>query len=218
MALTRFPLRSDVIRILLTVLAIQAQICMPNSLLAYRCIVTVVKISYTNIHDHLLITAGVSASNRFTQLDECICPGFNLTFECSILGSGLTVWQGSAFNCASSSHQILLSHSQFEDGISKRCNNGANMIMASSIGIVSASNGIGDQCYISQLHVAVTDAVRNKTIECFHDSGSQQSAIIGNASLIFTTGIWYTINYMIANSVIHLWYIKFTYKDLTLSS
>lgn len=130
----------------------------------------------------------MSASNRFTQVDECVCPGFNLTFECSILGSGLTVWQGSAFDCSSSSHQILLSHSQFEDGISGNCNNGANV--AHSIDVVPASNGTADQCFISQLHVAVTDAMRNKTIECFHDTDPQQSAVIGNTTLIFTTGIY----------------------------
>ena len=129
--------------------------------------------------------AGVSVNNRFTQLDECICPGYNLIFECSIFGNGLTVWQGSAFDCGSSSHQILLSHSRFEGAIG-HCNNGA--IVGSSVGVVSASNG--DQCFISQLNVAVMDAMRNKTVECFHDQPNLQlSAVIGNTTLIFTTGI-----------------------------
>ena len=116
-------------------------------------------------------------------MDECICPGYNLTFECSILGSGATVWQGSAFDCPSTSHEILLSHSQFEGAID-RCSNGA--IVASGINVLPTANG--DQCYISQLNVTVTDALRNKTVECFLDSNSQQSAVIGNATLIFTTG------------------------------
>ena len=58
--------------------------------------------------------------------------------------------------------------------------------MASSIDIVPASNG--DQCFISRLNVTITDAMRNKTIECFHDH-SQLSAVIGNTTLMFTTGI-----------------------------
>ena len=130
--------------------------------------------------------AGASVNNGFTQLDECICPGFNLTFECSILGSGLTVWQGSAFDCVSLSHQILLSHNRFEDAIG-HCNSGG--IVASSISVVPASNGTDDQCFISQLRVAVTDAMRNKTVECIHDQPRLQPAVIGNTTLIFTTGI-----------------------------
>ena len=60
--------------------------------------------------------------------------------------------------------------------------------MASSIDIVRASNG--EQCFISQLNVTVTDAMRNKTVECFHDQPNLQlSAVIGNTTLIFTTGI-----------------------------
>ena len=125
--------------------------------------------------------------NRFTQLDECICPGYNLTFECSILGNGITVWQGSAFDCASTSHQILLSHSRFE-GATGHCNNGA--IVASSIDVLPANNGTSDQCFISKLNVAVTDAMRNKTVECFHDQPNiHLSAVIGNTTLIFTTGV-----------------------------
>lgn len=136
----------------------------------------------------ILKTAGVAVTNRFTQLEECICAGYNLTFECSVLGTGVTVWRGSAFECASTSHEILLSHSHFEQGTTDRCNNGA--IVARSIDVVDlpASNGSSDQCFISQLNIAVTDTMRNKTVKCFHDSSSQQSAIIGNTMLIFTTG------------------------------
>ena len=116
-------------------------------------------------------------------MDECICPGHDLTFECSILGNGVTVWQGSAFDCGSSSNQILLSHSRFE-GATGHCNNRA--IVASSIDVLP---GTGDQCFISQLNVAVTDAMRNKTVECFHiQPNLQLSAVIGNITLIFTTG------------------------------
>jgi hypothetical protein len=96
------------------------------------------------------------------------------------------VWQGSAFDCGLSSHQILLRHSQFENS-SGHCNSGG--IKASSIGVVPASNGINDQCFISQLRVAVTNAMRNKTVECIHDQPNRQiSPVIGNTTLIFTTG------------------------------
>ena len=126
-------------------------------------------------------------------MDECICPGYNVIFECSIFGNGITVWQGSAFDCSSSMNQILLSHSRFE-GRTDRCNNGA--IVASSIAALPTSSG--DQCFISQLNVTVTDTLRNKTVECFHDSNSQPSGVIGNTTLIFTTGIqYYTVGYNI---------------------
>ena len=131
----------------------------------------------------------MSIRNRFIQQDECVCSGYNLTFECSILGSGATVWQGSAFDCGPSSDRILLSHSQFE-GVTDYCNNGA--IEGRSIAVIDipTNNGTSDKCFMSQLHVALTDAMKNKTVECFHDSNSQQSAIIGNTTLIFTTGIY----------------------------
>ena len=180
MDVRRFPVWGDVIiQILLILLAVQLQRCM---LILNNTIIHGQHECYS-IHQKLYLHAGVSVNNGFTQLDECICPGFNLTFECSILGSGLTVWQGSAFDC-----QILLSHvhSRFEDAIG-HCNSGG--IEASSIGVVPASNGTNDQCFISQLRVAVTDVMRNKTVECIHDQPGLQPAVIGNTTLIFTTGI-----------------------------
>ena len=187
MDIRRFPVWGDVSEILLILLAVHLQnlICMLIIIiLLFMASMNAIASVRNLIYSHAC--AGVSVNNGFTQLDECICPGFNLTFECSILGSGLTVWQGSAFDCSSSSNQILLSHSQFEGRIG-HCNNGG--IEASGIGVVPASNGTDDQCFISQLRVAVTDAMKNKTVECIHDPSNLQPAVIGNTSLIFTTGI-----------------------------
>jgi hypothetical protein len=83
-----------------------------------------------------------------------------------------------AFDCGSSAHQILLSHNQFEGAIG-HCN--GDGIVARSIDAVPASNGTDDQieCFISQLRVAITDAMRNKTVECIHDQPHLPPTVIG---------------------------------------
>ena len=44
---------------------------------------------------------------------RCICPGDTLTYECTVVGLGVTVWTGSAFSCPSSNNEIALLHSRF---------------------------------------------------------------------------------------------------------
>ena len=101
----------------------------------------------------------LSASNAFSQMTaniNCACPGEELTFTCTLVGGGITVWSGTAFNCSSGTNDTSLSHSRFMDpeGISKSCNGGA---------IVARSVGVTDDCYTSQLSVQVSSSLNNES-------------------------------------------------------
>ena len=55
------------------------------------------------------------------MVEECVCPGSTTAvYECK---AGFTQWAGSAFNCPNSGDEIFLSHTDFDDGIRKECNN-----------------------------------------------------------------------------------------------
>ena len=56
----------------------------------------------------LMSVVSVSASSTHQVIS---CPGDVLTTECTIMGSGITEWQGTAFQYSSSI--IILRHTQF---------------------------------------------------------------------------------------------------------
>ena len=89
-----------------------------------------------------------------------MCPDTVLTYRCTSVGAGNTVWEGSVFDCRGNS--IILRHSQFSSvGISGDCNNGK---------IIARSVGVDNDCYISQLMITVSGDFNNKSIYCIHDS------------------------------------------------
>ena len=96
-----------------------------------------------------------------------------------MFGGGFTVWRGSAFNCPLSLNEILLSHSNFEDGTIRTCNNGA---------IAGRSVREMDNFYTSQLVVSLTRVLDGMTIECIHEDGSTTAMVIGSSTLSTTTG------------------------------
>ena len=108
----------------------------------------------------ILVCHLVSASANGT-FQAVSCPGDVLTTECAIMGGGLTVWQGTAFQCVSTSNKIILRHSGF--GVSHNpagsCNDGT--IVAWALGVVNDS-------YTSQLNVTVSLELNNTTVECWH--------------------------------------------------
>ena len=105
------------------------------------------------------------------QLNDCVCPQYKLTFECTVLGGELTFWKGTLFSCAS--NRILLRHNEFSDqagSASGECNNGA--IIATS----REANAINEGCYTSQLSIEpVTQDMNNKTIVCTNDDESDET-------------------------------------------
>ena len=103
--------------------------------------------------------ASTSASTCNIISQAILCPGDVLTTECTIMGSGATVWRGTAFQCVG--NEILLRHSQFGESYNPTgfYNNGA--IVARTLGVVNGS-------YTSQLNVTVSLELNNTTVECVH--------------------------------------------------
>ena len=130
---------------------------------------------------------------QFSNYNDCVCSGYDVTFECTVFGGGFTVWRGSAFNCPLSLNEILLSHSNFEDGTVRTCNNGA---------IAGHSVRVMDNFYTSQLVISFTSGLDGTTIECTHEDGSTAAMVIGSSMLLTTTGFF-------VNIIIHDQYHKY---------
>lgn len=114
--------------------------------------------------------------NKFSTLNSCVCPGYNISFQCTVSGrSGATIWQGSAFECLNG--EILLRHQGFETS-QGRCS-GHNNIMARGVQVVG-------ECYISELTITVGADLNSKVVECVHDDTSQVS-VIGRSTVSLTT-------------------------------
>ena len=111
------------------------------------------------------------------MITECICQGYNATFECSVVGPGSTVWRGSGFRDCTN-NRITLFHSQFTGGTVGICNDGA---------IVGRSIGVENDCYTSQLNVFVSSDVIGTSVFCSYDDGLNEFDR-GNLTVTLTTG------------------------------
>ena len=121
-----------------------------------------------------------AASNALLPVTGDACPGDVLTYTCTIVGSGNTIWSGSVFDCEAKMNEIILRHSQFdmESGTFGNCNDGA--IRTRSIGVVN------NDCYSSQLNITVTSDMHGKTIRCSHSS--DRIVTVGEVTLSVVTG------------------------------
>ena len=125
--------------------------------------------------------------NRF-QLPPtgCICPGSNLTFECSIDGGGITVWNGTFFtDCSGGSvgTDIPLVHEQFNTSdyyYHGKCNNGA--VVAQPHNLRPVEDGI----YTSQLDINMTmiSLKNGSMVTCAHDHLNGTVTIVGTWTMI----------------------------------
>ena len=98
---------------------------------------------------------------RLPSIGDCACPGYTLTFECTVMGGSGTIWRGTTFSCAESNDEIILLHSRFGlIGAFGTCNNGT--VMAQGIRAENDS-------YTSQLSIIVSSDVIGKSIECVYD-------------------------------------------------
>lgn len=98
------------------------------------------------------------------------CQGnYTLTYECEVMGfqSDLTLWSGSAFDCARRNNEIILQHSLYrESNIIHARPNGACNIGS----IVAQILRVENDTYVSQLNITMSDSLIGKTIECLHDN------------------------------------------------
>ena len=112
---------------------------------------------------------------------ECVCPGDTLTFQCTVIGKGSTVWQGSAFYCSESGGGLILRHHQFANGTLHKYCDGENVY------VVARTIGVTDNSYISELSLIVSLEMTNKTVECVHDNGTHVN-IVDTTAVSITTG------------------------------
>ena len=102
---------------------------------------------------------------------SCVCLNQELSFNCTINGTGITEWSGSFIG-----NRILLRHSRFMDGT-----------MGSFGQITARSIGIDNGCYSSQLTATATAAQNSTLLQCIHNLNEERK-IIGEVSLIVVSG------------------------------
>ena len=104
-------------------------------------------------------------------------------FTCTIVGGGVTQWNGTAFDCTNSNDEILLSHKSFRnpDAVNNSCNLG--QITVTSLTVKNNCNS-----YTSQLSLTTSAALSNKTIRCIHINEENQVVPIGKIVLTVFSG------------------------------
>ena len=114
---------------------------------------------------HQQYTLTFTASNEFVLHPNtgCACTGSVLTYTCTAVGTGNTLWTGTAFDCATNG--IILRHERYTQsgGAVGECNSRA---------VRGRSTGVENNCYTSQIDVTVSTTFNNKTIQCIHNSGT----------------------------------------------
>ena len=126
------------------------------------------------------VVAGVcgESTSKLTMLTSCICPGYEIVFECTVAGVGGTIWHGTALEECTDG-RIILRHSQFESGynITQTC--------GASGTIIGHAVSVENDFYTSQLTINVSQHLNGSTVECASDSGRQ----VGSRQILHTTGM-----------------------------
>ena len=124
----------------------------------------------------MYVIVGESLENDLVIKSSCICPGYILILECTVVGTpfGATRWRGNFLGC---SNGIILLHNPERFTFDKDdCNDGS---------IVGQSLAVDGSCYISQLNITVSDDIIGKSIECYYNFNEQ---ILVDSLTINTTG------------------------------
>ena len=106
-------------------------------------------------------------------VSDCACSGFNVTYECTTIGLGSTVWVlGSSVQCV-----INLRHSLFVSQTAVgRCMNGA---------VEGRGLQVEGNTYVSQLNVPVRTNLNGTIVRCEYDDG-ESLTVIGTSTLTLT--------------------------------
>lgn len=135
-----------------------------------------ISISVHHVHEFLLFP-GLGLNNRayclsgesFTPATDCVCPGHIVTYQCIVQGELLTVWQGSAFQCAS--REVTLTNIEFGTSAAfGECN-------TDEITIVGRGLSIDNGCYTSELNVTFVPALQGTTVTCSVDNGTHSREV-----------------------------------------
>ena len=137
----------------------------------------------TTFYSFITLNKGSTSSNALVQLNDCVCLGHKVTYECTVCGNGATVWTGSLFD--SSCSDIILRHRNFHPGSTSRiCNN--KTANATGVTIIN-----GSWCFTSQLRFVINQDHINNTITCLHEYSVNDSAtqsILDEISVTVTKG------------------------------
>jgi hypothetical protein len=101
--------------------------------------------------------------------------------------AGITVWQGSVFNCVN--HEINLFHNQYEtiEGAHGECGGISGQSVRTT---VTTNDNNSTTYYTSQLTVPTSSGTEGKTIQCLYDNGAT-SMTVGKARISFTISTVY---------------------------
>ena len=170
------------------------EICDMSVYLWTLCVTTTTTSMHIWIYLHVLwSTNHYIATNKLLVPSnaQCACPDDVLTFTCTVVGPGNTIWSGTAFNCPSTSNEIILRHSQFASpGTSGNCNSGT---------ITARSLGVENDCFRSELNVTASASLNNKTVQCQHNSIASGTITVNETAITIASGkgemwqcpIWY---------------------------
>ena len=136
-----------------------------------------------------VIVVALKFSQTFAVAENtgyCARPGDQLTFECTTVVVGATIWHGSAFDCSMNQppNEIILAHSRYFSGLIARgnCNNGN--ILAQSVGV----NAVNITYYLtSELNVTVSSNMHNETIQCDVEDDDGTRMTISVFRILLTT-------------------------------
>ena len=96
-----------------------------------------------------ILTATCFSNGQFMAADDCVCQGHNVTYQCTVSGSGATVWKGTAFDCSLSSNEFVIFHDiNYTSQKPQTCNNRA---------IIGRVVRTENDSYTSQITVQVSD-------------------------------------------------------------
>ena len=94
-----------------------------------------------------------------------------LIFNCTTVGFGTTLWNGTAFNCQNRGNQIILLNSVFSSG-------GTGSSGTCGDNIVARGINVDGNSHTSQLSVTVTSSELNqKSVVCWYSSNQRLSTV-----------------------------------------
>ena len=77
------------------------------------------------MHSIIIIAQRVTVT-MLKSSSQCVCPGDELTYECTVEGdAGATLWTGTVFDCPETENQLEFVHRRRFIKTIRTCNNGA---------------------------------------------------------------------------------------------
>jgi hypothetical protein len=101
--------------------------------------------------------------------------GSVLTYECSVVGEGSTVWTGGGFDCPSTNDSIILRHTTEYNTTSRTCNSGS---------ITGRGDLVDRDLFTSLLIIYYTPDLEGTNVTCIYDNGSIE-VVIGTTPIVY---------------------------------